>query len=210
MNRSSVEVPNALRRHFASHNRRVLLLLGLSLVLVAVGWILCYGVILWFLLLGRTLWSPMDSLAIPARFPLVFLAASSLLVAGLFVARRHHIEKLTDRTRWWQHLAALVLALPAATISLWGTFTAYQFLKPDEVQLAWILLRRIHQERRLPLHAVPQEIPDESTRNRVLVALQITDLIRVLSIGREIRLVLADEEARRLVGPRVRLLLPPR
>ncbi len=204
------EVPASLRRHFAAHNRRVVLLLFLSIVLVVVGWMLCYAFALWLILMVRTLAAPLDSAGVPTRFPLLFALASLLLVAGLRLARRQNIERPVDRIRWWQHLAQVVLALPAATLSVWGTFTAYQFLKPHEIESAWHLLRRIHRDRRLPIQFVPQEIPDEEERHRVLVALQITDLVRLIQVGQEIRLLLHGDEARRIVGPRIRLHLPPR
>ncbi len=204
------EVTAALRKHFAAHNRRVVLLLLLTLLLVVIGWGVCYVLVLWLILLFRTLAAPLDSASLPAHFPLVFALASLLLLTGLRLARRHSVERLTDRTRWWEHLARLILALPAATLSVWGTFTAYQFLKPREIESAWRLLQRIHRDRRLPIQFVPQEIPGEEERNRVLVALQITDLVRVVRVGPEIRLVLNGEDVRRLVGPRIRLRIPPR
>lgn len=204
------EPPLAFRRHFAAHNRRVVLLLILTGLLVILGWLLCYGVTLWLVLLVRTVAAPLDEVAAPPHFPLIFVLASLLLLGGLALARRHAIERLADRTRWWQHLFQVLLALPVATHSIWGTFTACQFLQPHEIESAWALLQRIHRDRRLPIQFVPQEIPDEKERHRVLVALQITDLIRVVQVGQEIRLVLSGDEARRLAGPRVRLLHPSR
>jgi hypothetical protein len=204
---ASEEVPTALRKHFASHNRRVIFLAIFTLVFAIAAWALAYFILHWLTLLAMTVFIDIDA-SPPPDFAVVFILSGLALVALVLITHRlHPIERLSDRKRWWQIAGDLILAVPRATASIWGTISAYQFLDERELELAWRLMKRIHEQRRLSIFSVPQEIAGERDRNRILVALQLTDLVEVHTIGSEIRLLLR-EDGRRICAPRVRLNLP--
>lgn len=202
------EVPRAFRRHFAEHNKRVILLSLLSVILVAIVWALFYGLFLLLILLYGAIRYGIEAEA-PRDFPALFAAgALGLLIVALLAGWVRPYERPVDRRRWWEVGIDLVLLLPRATVSIWKTLSAYQFLDEREIRLAWQLLQRLCSERQLQVQAVPQEIPDEKDRRRILTALQLAEIVDIHSRGEELFLVWRDEEAKSLCQPRSRLRLP--
>lgn len=204
---STPEAPAAFRRHFAAHNRQVILIAAASAFFSVVAWALLYFIAYWLLLLGGTAATGAEA-PLPEFLLVPFVISSVILVLGVALVRRlSPVRRLCDNKRWWEHAADLLLAIPRATVTAWETLRAYQFLDARELAVAWELLRWIREKRRLPVWEVPQVIPDERTRDRILVALQLTQLIHVQSISGDICL-LPTEAAAPLCDRPVRIRLP--
>jgi hypothetical protein len=70
-----------------------------------------------------------------------------------------------------------LLAIPRVTLSLFSTISAWRRLSAAELDQAASFIHRLAEERRMPLPSVPQEIPDARSRERILLALQIMQII---------------------------------
>lgn len=166
-----------LRAHFARHNR---LVLGLSLVtFLAAGasWALLYAAAYWLVLLSLSVSRGADAMA-PQAFPFVFAGVALALCLLAWLMRRHSPDGLPrDRKRPWELALDLLLMVPRMTLATGETLTAWISLDRHEASLALALLRRIEHEKTLPVHAVPAEIPDVRAREKILIALQVSDLV---------------------------------
>ncbi len=204
---TSETIPKVLRRHFAQHNRRVFLVALFSIVSVLVFWAAIYFVVYWLVLLAISVCQGIDA-QMPVRFLPRFLAAAAILCAIGLLARRLSPDDWAEDHRSAAKIAVdIVLAVPRATVAAFGTIAACQFLNERELGLAWRLLQAIRRERRIGIHALPLEIPDERSQRKIVLALQFAGLIDLRKIGDDFVFTFRDEAARALCQPPVRVSL---
>ncbi len=209
MDRPSEAAESPLQQHFARHNRRVIGLALMTLLAAAAAWALVYFVFYWLVLLAMTFARPFDA-QVPWQFGPIFAAGALLLCALCWLARRiWPDERVRDKKTILETALDVVLAVPRMTLAAWGNFRALRRLDADEVALAQRLLAAIAREERLSIYKIPLEIPDEKTRVKVLLALQLTELIETRRRDGELLFVLHGDKARFLAEPRVRLRTPP-
>ncbi len=183
--------PRELRRYFARHNRQALLLAVLSLLASAALWALTYALVYWFSLVGVTVSRSLNVETLSQvnspdllgkHFAEWFaLGAGVSLVVAAFVRRWMRVAWLREARLYllWV-VVELFMAVPNATFSVWGNFSAVTRLRRREAREAWRLLERINQQGgRMNLANLPQEINDERTLRRVMYGLQIVGLVGV-------------------------------
>lgn len=181
----------ALRRHVRRHNGQALMLAVFALVLAAILWGAVYLAVYWFALVIATLslsFNPntllqiTDDRLLGAYFPLEFTGAALVMMAlAGFLKRRINPTRLRER-RWYILWIAfeLFMAIPNVTFSVWGNLRAIVRLRRGEALAAWRLLERIrHLGGRLALTHIAREIEDQETLPRLLVMLQIAELLGV-------------------------------
>lgn len=198
-----------LRAHFARHNRRVLLLAAATALLAAAAWGLLGEAAYALTLVALSIQRPADAQA-PAWFPPAFAAAALTLCLLAWLLRRlRPDERARDTKSVAEILLDFLLAIPRMTLAVPGTLGACVFLKREELRQTLALLQRIDREGALPLHALPAEIPAERTREKILLALQITGLADLHKAGPEhgggMALRLRDDSVRALCQPMVRI-----
>lgn len=199
--------PTALRRHFARHNRRVVLLALFTALLVLLFWATIYFVVYWLVLLAISVAQGVDAQMPPFFFRRFVMASVILCVVG-FIARRFSQDDRARDSRSIPGIAAdVVLAVPRATLSVWGTLAAFQFLNERELALAWRVLQVIGRDGRLNVHTLPVEIPDPRLQRKIVLALQLADLIDFRKLGGEFAFTFRNDAARALCQPAVRMKL---
>ena len=201
----SGQVPKAMRAYFRQHNRRVIgiasLMLGLSLAL----WGLLYFLFYWSVLFVLSLVQGIEAQA-PDEFSSRFLMIAGGL-CGLSLLHQNFWPhpKIGDRKNAFATAIDVIFAVPNMTISALYTLAAYRSLGEGELFAAWRLLGAIAREGSLPMQQVPLEVPGNSTRNNVLMALQLSGLIEVKADSQGVRLQMLDERGRRFGQEYVRI-----
>lgn len=188
-----------LRAHFAQHNRRVIGLTIMTALVAAASWALLYFIAYWLTLLALTSAKSLEAQMPPDFSQLFFTVAAALCLFAWWLRRISPDEYPRDKKWLLEILLDFVLMVPRMTLAIGDTLRALQFLNRRELSLAVHLLQRIEQSQSaLPVHAVPLEIPDDRAREKILFALQITELLDFRKKGAELLLGFRDEKARLL------------
>lgn len=191
----------ALRREIARHNRQVALIALFSLLVAAGLWAVLYAVCAWVLMLALVAAGVIRE-TLPHGFTILFLVIAACSVAYAWIDRRFTPDELPpDDKTTGEIVADFLLALPRITLAVPGTLRAALSLKASERAEAAALLRRLAEERRIPLHSVPLDIPDPRTRFRILFALQLLEVIEMRRRESEWSLSLNADRTRALQIP---------
>jgi len=183
-------IKRALRAHFADHNFRVALLTLFTLVAAIALWFLLHAAMHWLALLAVTAVKGTEAHA-PEFIDRFFWPAAAALLVLAWIDRRFRPD---DRAR--DHRAAveivweIILAIPRVTLAIGGTLSNWQHLDERELTSAAELLQNLAQDRKIALHSLPLEIPDDRLRLKVLFALQITQVIEIRRENRELWIAL--------------------
>ena len=187
-----------LRAHFAEHNRRVLLLATITLFVAAGLWYVSYAVLFWLTLLAMSATRGIEARP-PETLPALFIYSGALLLLITWGARRYSPYDMARDDKTAVEIAAdFLLAVPRATLAIWGNLSAYRRLSDLELEYAAVLVDRVARETRLPLSALPQEIPDRTMRGRILLALQLVQFLEVGHRGGSFFVSLTHAAARAL------------
>jgi hypothetical protein len=171
--------PARVRSCFYHHNCEVLLLVGLTVLGAAALWGLIYVGVYWVTLIFLAATRGMDAQP-PELLPALFIYTAALLVAVAWLWRDLIPDRgVPDKKPAWEHALDLLLAVPRATLAVWGSLRAWQSLSAPELELAADLLERIEEERRIPVYRLPLEIPDRGMRRRIVLGLQWVQLVDV-------------------------------
>lgn len=170
---------SALRAEFARHNHRVLLVVSLTALVAGSLWYLFYAALSWLTVLGASVIKGLD--AKPAEvLPAVAIYSAALLIIVTAIARHWSPDDVArDHRSLLESLADFLLAVPRATLAVWGNLSAWQRLNDHHLAFAGVLLEQLAQEERLPLYHLPLLIPDRRTRRKVVFALQLVQLIEL-------------------------------
>jgi len=170
-----------LRRHFVRHNVHVVLLSLATLVVSIVLWLASYAIAAWLTLLLTTIVTGMrgQDAVMPASFLKVYLALAGALLLAAIIRRALIRDDLPRDKRVVDYVLDVVLAIPAATVQVWSNLSAWLWLSPLELAEAAGLLERIVHDKRLPVQSAPIEIPDDTRRDRILLGLLMTGLLRL-------------------------------
>ena len=115
---------------------------------------------------------------IPRTFLRWFIATALVSTAWAWLRRRLlPAEMPRDKKPFWEVASDFLLAVPRITLSLFSTISAWRRLSDAELDQAASFIHRLAEERRVPLPSVPQEIPDARVREKVLLTLQLMQII---------------------------------
>ncbi len=169
----------ALRDHFARHNRRVAVLVALTLFLATGLWFISYAIVYWLTLLFLSAAHGLEARP-PDTFPVLFIYSAALLIIVSWIARAiFPNDTARDDKSLFEIAADFLLAVPRATLAIWGNLSAWQRLTDDELELAAGLVKLLRDEPRLPLQSLPVELPDRASRRKILLALQLSQVIKI-------------------------------
>jgi hypothetical protein len=194
----AVSTENLLRAHLRDHNLSVLAASGLILIFSAIGWGVLYvvarvagaGYVLfqkgsdqtgYFTLeSGKLVHITTAAPYVPVSFHAVCLTVFGvLLVLAAMDAWYFPEERAVDDRPALETLADIVLFLPRLTLSVFLNFAVWAHLRPRDRREAAVLLDRLRVKRKLAIQELPQEMPDERRRDRILRVLQTTQLVEV-------------------------------
>jgi hypothetical protein len=191
----------ALHREIARHNRQVALIALFTLTVAAGLWIVLYAVCAWVLMLAF-ICAGVSRDTLPHGFTLLFLVTAACAVGYAWIDRRFTPNDLArDDKSSGEIISDFLLALPRITLAVPGTLSAALSLKASECAKAAVFLHRLAEERRIPLHNVPFDIPDPQARFRILFALQLLEVIDLRRRDRDWSLSLNAERTRALQIP---------
>ena len=169
-----------LRKRFAEHNRLVVLIAALTLLVTAGIWFLLFALLYWLAFLFASVVRGADARP-PDALPALFIySAGVLLLVAWFARKRFANEMPRDEKSPWEIATEFLLAVPRATFAVWGNLSAWQRLDDRELELAADLIEQIVDEGRIPLQQVPLHIPDPGDQMRILLALQLVEVIEML------------------------------
>ena len=184
-----------LRRRFSEHNRLVAFVALLTLLVTAGIWYLLFAALYWLAFLFQGVVNGMDARP-PDVLPALFIYSAGLLILITWLARKRFASEMPkDEKSAWEIAVEFLLAIPRATLAVWGNFSAWQSLDAREFELAGDLIERLVSERRIPLQQVPLEIPDPRDRMKILLALQLIEVLQVTHIERVAWLSLPGADA---------------
>lgn len=174
-----------LRKQLVQHNIRILFLAFGTLLLSAALWLLLYGVACWLILLAVSAGGVSDA-EVPRRFIRWFAGFALLSVVWVWLCRRlMPDERARDKKRTSEVVSEFVLAIPRVTLSVFSTLSALRRLTAEEREQAAMLIHRLSDEGRIPLASVPQELPNPRSRDRVLLTLQLMQIIDLQKSSRD-------------------------
>jgi hypothetical protein len=198
---------NRLRAHLRGHNRRVLGLTLMTSSLSVILWLVLWMITWWLFLLGGVAIHPMEFT--PSSTPLAhaFIITAVILCIVAWITRRLRPNQAPrDTTTLRDHLVDIILAIPRLTLSILGTATAAARLSDTELDHAWTLLRRMDASPTpIPVQSLPVDIPNPASLNKILLALQLSELIDIRPTPTGPVLAFHNTEARHLTQDRVRL-----
>ncbi len=171
--------PTRVRGYFQRHNREVFLLVALTLLGTAALWGLIYVGVYWLTLVFLAATRGLDAQP-PESLPALFIYTAALLIAAAWLWRVITPDRgVPDKKASWELALDLLLAVPRATLAVWGSLRAWQSLSPSELELAAELLERVETDRAIPVYRLPLEIPQRGMRQRIVLGLQWVQLVDV-------------------------------
>jgi len=166
-----------LHAHLARHNLRVAALALVTLLLAAALWIMLYGLVCWLMLLALSAEGVTET-GIPRTFLRWFVGLALVSTAWVWFLRRLPRQEIARDSKHPVEVASeFLFAIPRVTLSTLSMISAWRRLSATELEQAAALIHRLADERRLPLPSVPQEIPDARARERILLTLQVMQII---------------------------------
>lgn len=195
-------VPTAFVDWLHAHNQQAI---GLALLCVSgalVLWSAAYLVLWGLALVAVSAWYGLKA-EVPSGFAHGFAALAVLTLAIASVRRG---RPPMDSPGGLRHgVADLALAPARLSWSALDNLRAVCRLGPPEQAAAWELASAIREAGRLELAALPTVVPDQPSRERAMMALQLAGLVSLRPGVEGWIAVLANDEARMICSPSVRL-----
>jgi hypothetical protein len=168
-----------LRRQIREHNFSVLAASGATLVFAVVGWAALYGAAYWVTMFALTVVKAGDA-ALPGSFHTVLASLFAVaMAAAMLDAWLFPHERVVDERPALQTVGDILLFLPRLTVATVLNFTAWARLPRRAHPDATELLDRLRTEKKIALSTLPLDMPDDRLRERILLALQLINLIEV-------------------------------
>jgi hypothetical protein len=184
----------ALRRKIDGHNRLVLLSTIGGALGVVLMWAMIYFVANWLPLFFLTIVKGLEAEAPKNLTRIVLLGMMLWMVIGWF--DRH----LSTGDVGMGEISPAALAFkilllpPRATFGVWDNLHNRLELKEPELEEASGFIEHLYRAGKIQVQAVAVELPDDSTRDRILTTLRSTELIRKLEVNKTDFLALKHPE----------------
>ena len=195
-------VPAAFVRHLRAHNRRAL---GWTLACAAAAallWAAAYLLIWWWVLLAVSVGFGIDA-EMPRRFAHAFASGALLCLVIAALWKGHPPAPAGGLLR--RGLLELLLTPARATWAALANLRAVCRLDRAGLEAAWALASALAGPGRIEVTALPLLVPDPRVRDRALLALQLSGLVTLRPGPQGWFALLADEQARRVCSPKIRL-----
>jgi hypothetical protein len=168
-----------VRTEIARHNRRVAIVCIITLCAAVAAWFFAYAIFAWLSILFASIARGLDA-TMPRHLPVIVLyGAGVLLLIALTMRAFPQDERPVDHRSFLQIIMDILLALPRLTIAMWTNLAAWQRLSDAEVGQAAQLLEYLRDASLLPVQQLPLIIPEKRACRRIVLALQLAQLIEV-------------------------------
>lgn len=184
----------ALRRKIDGHNRLVRLSTVGTVLGVFVMWAILYFVGSWLPVLFITMVRGVDAEVPPKLHQWILLIFAIWLLIGMIdrVVRRNRPESLDPQAG--SSIFGFLMLPPRLTYSIFDNVRNRIGLSEHELELASDFLERLYWHGKMQVQSIPVELPSEDSRERIIAALRLTDLVRELEVRRTDFLALANPE----------------
>ncbi len=173
------DLESLLRLHIVRHNWQALGFAVLTLVGAVFLWMVLYGVLNWLVMLFVVVVKDPDG-SVPRGFRLTFCAIAGALLVAAWMDRLATVnERPPDKRPAFEVFMDFLLAVPRATLAVWGNFSAMQWLHDADYHGAADLLEAVARQRQLPMQSTPLYIQDARQRDRVVYALLLSRVLEV-------------------------------
>lgn len=184
----------ALRRKISGHNRLVRLsTIGTFFGVIAM-WAVLYFIGNWLPVLFMTIVKGLDAEVPPNLHRWILLVFAIWLLAGWIdrMIRSRRTEPVSPDG--FSSAIGFVLLPPRVTFSILDNARNRIGLNEQELDLASEFLERLYWHGKMQVQSVPVELPGEDSRERILSALRLTELVRELEVRKTDFLALAHPE----------------
>ena len=184
----------ALRRKITVHNRLVRLSTLGAILGVALMWVVLYFVGNWLPVFVLTVVKGLDA-EVPENLHRWVLLVFTLWLSVGWVHRLIRKRRPESPTAsGGGSVLGILLLPPNATFSILDNFENRIGLSESELELASDFLERLYWHGKMQVQSIPVELPAEDSRERILAALRLTDLVRELEVRKTDFLALANPE----------------
>jgi len=188
-----------VRAAVARHNRRVAAVCTVTLSAAIVAWCFAYEIFTWLSLLLASVAQGLDA-KMPRHLPVIAIyIGGALFLIALALRAFPRDERAVDRRSWMAVLSDVVLALPRLTIAAWTNLTAWQRLSKGEFEHATHLIDHLREQPVLPVAQLLVIIPDKPVCRRIVLALQLAQLVELKRRQGVTALALCTPTRRRLM-----------
>jgi hypothetical protein len=191
----------ALERKISAHNRLVDLSTVGGALAVLLMWTVVYALGCWLPILVLTAIRGVDAEA-PAHLRqwMMGLMIAWMILGWFDRQQRLQLGEQATEPSISEVAWSFLMTPPRATFGVWDNPRNRVHLSGQELVLASDFLERLYRGGKMPVYAVALELPDDSSRVRILAALRLTGLVRWVATQTEDFLVLANpERVRRFV-----------
>ena len=184
----------ALRRKIAGHNRLVRLSTLGGILGVVVMWTVLYFVANWLPVFILTVVKGLDAEVPENLHRWVLLVFTLWLSVGWIdrLIRKRRDESLNPTAS--SSVLGFLLLPPHATFSILDNIQNRIGLSEYELELASDFLERLYWHGKMQVQSIPVELPADDSRERILTALRLTELVRELEVRKTDFLALANPE----------------
>jgi hypothetical protein len=184
----------ALRRKIDGHNRLVLLSTIGGALGVVLMWVMIYFVANWLPLFFLTIFKGLEAEAPRNLTRIIILGMMAWMVIGWI--DRHLCTADTGMGEISPAALAFKILLlpPRATFGVWDNLHNRIGLNEPELDEASSFIEHLYHTGKIQLQAVPVELPDDSTRDKILTTLRSTELIRKFEFNKTDFLALTHPE----------------
>lgn len=152
---------------------------GFTLIFTTVLWVGIYFLCYWLLIFKRNVFDQRIWETPPGFVEEYAITGLALMIIAWICDRFAPADRARDQRSKLELLFNIVMFLPRCTLSMLESFSAWVRLSRKDLTVASTLIAYLQRYRRVAIHELPLEIPDESTRKRVLFGLDIMQIVDV-------------------------------
>lgn len=168
---------DALRRTIRRHNELVWLSSLTSAVIVCFMWAGIYFISRWLIIFFSTVVKGLDAV-IPQHFDRgFFIVVAIWMIVGWIARQRGFFRTLRSESSSSLTLLELLLTPPRATFGALQNIRNRIRLSEEDLVVATDFLVRVVRAGKMATTNVPVELPDDTSRDKIILALQLLDLI---------------------------------
>jgi hypothetical protein len=169
----------ALRAELKRHNRQVLGLSAINVLVVGGLWLASYAGLYWLSVFSSSAAHGLEARP-PESFGALFTyGAAALVILTAVVDHFFPNHGLRDHKSAMEIGWEFLLMIPRMTLSVTASLSAWLRLNEAELEMAAALLERLQGDRRVALSRLGQDIADRADRRKVMESLYLLGLIEL-------------------------------
>ncbi len=182
-----------IRNRLKEHNREALLYAALSLFASIACWATFYGAFYWLTLLVSTIKEGLSGreAGFPGNAARIFAASAAMTTILVALSRRSSLLdliKFRPESTLFRGMFDFAMLVPRLTLSIIDNLRAVRIHSADDLEAGAELLLALVHNGPLPLSALPLAVPEDRTREAMVLTLQLIDFVALRGLHDEARL----------------------